>query len=189
MRESLRTALQAGAIGLSTGLAYTNARQATIAEVKALVEVVGEEGGIYTTHMRNEREALFEAMDEAFETAEYGKVALVISHLKCADVENWGKSEHAIEKLEQAAARQPCNCDCYPYAACSTMLDFWRVSDKFDILVTWSKPHPEMGRKLLKEIAAEWDVDLTEATQRLMPAGRSITTWMKQTFDASWRTR
>ncbi|WP_110687130.1 N-acyl-D-amino-acid deacylase family protein [Salinicola aestuarinus] len=171
MRESLRKALQAGAIGLSSGLAYTNARQSTSEEVKALVEVVGKEGGLYATHMRNEREALFEAMDEAFETAAHGKVALVISHLKCADVENWGKTEHAIEKLEQAAARQPCNCDCYPYAACSTTLDLWRVSEAFDILVTWSKPHPEMGRKLLKDIAAEWAVDLTEAARRLMPAG------------------
>ncbi|KAA0019052.1 D-aminoacylase [Salinicola corii] len=171
MRQSLRTALRAGAIGLSTGLAYTNARQAPAGEVKALVEVVGEEGGIYTTHMRNERERLFEAMDEAFETARHGRVPLVISHLKCADVENWGKSEHAIEKLEAAAAEQPCNCDCYPYSACSTTLDLWRVSDEFDILITWSKPHPDQGRRLLTEIATEWGVDLTEAASRLMPAG------------------
>lgn len=171
MRQSLRTALRAGAIGLSTGLAYTNARQATTQEVKALVEVVGEEGGIYTTHMRNERELLFEAMDEAFETARHGRVPLVISHLKCADVENWGKSERAIEKLEAAAAEQPCNCDCYPYSACSTTLDLWRVSDDFEILITWSKPHPDQGRRLLTEIAADWGVNLTEAARRLMPAG------------------
>ncbi|WP_110692068.1 N-acyl-D-amino-acid deacylase family protein [Salinicola halophyticus] len=171
MRQSLRTALRAGAIGLSTGLAYTNARQAPAGEVKALVEVVGEEGGIYTTHMRNERELLFEAMDEAFDTARHGGVPLVISHLKCADVDNWGKSEHAIEKLEAAAAEQPCNCDCYPYSACSTTLDLWRVSDEFEILITWSKPHPEQGRRLLSDIAAEWEVDLTEAARRLMPAG------------------
>lgn len=171
MRENLRLALRGGAIGLSTGLAYTNARQAPISEIKALVEVVGEEGGIYTTHMRNEREALFDAMDEAFETARHGRVPLVISHLKCADVENWGKSEYAIKKLEVAALEQPCNCDCYPYSACSTTLDLWRVSDQFDILVTWSKPHPEQGRRLLNDIATEWDVDLTEAVRRLMPAG------------------
>jgi N-acyl-D-amino-acid deacylase len=171
MRQTLRTALRAGAIGLSTGLAYTNARQAPPGEVKALVEVVGEEGGIYTTHMRDEREQLFEAMDEAFDTARHGRVPLVISHLKCADVDNWGKSEHAIEKLEAAAAEQPCNCDCYPYSACSTTLDLWRVSDEFEILITWSKPHPDQSRRLLTEIAAEWDVDLTEAARRLMPAG------------------
>lgn len=171
MREALRTALRGGAIGLSTGLAYTNARLAPTQEVEALVEVVGEEGGLYTTHMRNEGEMLFEAMDEAFETARHGRVPLVISHLKCADVENWGKSEHAIEKLETAAREQPCNCDCYPYSACSTTLDLWRVSDQYDILVTWSKPHPEQARRLLGEIAAEWEVDLTEAARRLMPAG------------------
>jgi N-acyl-D-amino-acid deacylase len=171
MQQELRAALRGGAIGMSTGLAYTNARQATSDEVKALVEVVGEEGGIYTTHMRNERDMLFEAMDEAFETAQHGNVPLVISHLKCADVENWGKSKHAIEKLEAAAREQPCNCDCYPYSACSTTLDLWRVSDQFDILVTWSKPHPEQGRRLLSDIAAEWNVDLTETARRLMPAG------------------
>ncbi|MGP9764328.1 N-acyl-D-amino-acid deacylase family protein [Halomonas sp. AOP13-D3-9] len=171
MREALRLALRGGAIGLSTGLAYTNARQAPTSEVKALVEVVGEEGGIYTTHMRNEREMLFEAMDEAFETARHGRVPLVISHLKCADVENWGNSEHAIEMLEAAAREQPCNCDCYPYSACSTTLDLWRVSNEFDILITWSKPHPDQNRRLLSEIAAEWGVGLTDAASRLMPAG------------------
>lgn len=171
MREALRLALRGGAIGLSTGLAYTNARQAPTSEVKALVEVVGEEGGIYTTHMRNEREMLFESMDEAFETAQYGRVPLVISHLKCADADNWGKSEYAIEMLEEAALKQPCNCDCYPYAACSTTLDLWRVSDQFDILVTWSKPHPDQGRRLLADIATDWGVSLTDAAARLMPAG------------------
>lgn len=171
MRQALRTALRSGAIGLSTGLAYTNARQATTNEIKSLVEVVGEEGGIYTTHMRNERDLLFESMDESFETARHGCVPLVISHLKCADVENWGKSEHALEKLESAALEQPCNCDCYPYAACSTTLDLWRVSDEFDILITWSKPYPDQSKRLLSEIADEWDVDLTTAAGRLMPAG------------------
>ncbi|MFC0269602.1 N-acyl-D-amino-acid deacylase family protein [Kushneria aurantia] len=171
MQDTLRSALKAGAIGLSSGLAYTNARSAPESEVRALVEVVGEEGGIYTTHMRNERDQLFEAMDEAFATARHGRVPLVISHLKCAEPENWGNSEHALDKLEVAAGQQPCNCDCYPYAACSTTLDLWRVSERFDILVTWSKPHPEMGRRLLGEIAQEWGVELHEAAQRLMPAG------------------
>jgi N-acyl-D-amino-acid deacylase len=171
MRESLRVALRSGAIGFSTGLAYTNARQAPQSEIESLVEVLGEEGGVYTTHMRNERDQLFLSMEESFSTARHGNVPLVISHLKCAEKESWGKSSEALNKLEDASANQPCNCDCYPYSACSTTLDLWRVSDQYDIMITWSKTYPDLARKFLKDIAEEWGLDLIDAAKKLMPAG------------------
>lgn len=171
MGIALKAALEAGAIGLSSGLAYTNARQAPSSEMQSLVVIVGEHGALYTTHMRNEHDGLLNSLEESFSTARRAGADLVISHLKCAGAGNWGKAPIALEALEKAASQQPCNCDCYPYACSSTTLDAWRVDGEMEIYITWSEPHPEMARQTLKEIAAQWGVDQWQATERLRPAG------------------
>ncbi|MFV0454582.1 MAG: N-acyl-D-amino-acid deacylase family protein [Pseudomonas sp.] len=171
MRISLRQALADGAIGLSSGLAYINARHAPEAEMRALVEEVGAAGGIYTTHLRDEFAGLLDAMDEAVATARHGDAPLVISHLKCAGVGNWGTAPLALEKLEQAARHQTCHCDCYPYTAGSSTLDLGQVNDEIEIFITWSDPHPEMARQPLRAIADAWNVSLLDAARRLQPAG------------------
>ncbi|MDZ4735111.1 MAG: amidohydrolase family protein, partial [Rhodospirillaceae bacterium] len=66
MRGRLREALDAGAIGLSTGLAYRPAISAPTSEISALAELLAPAGAIHTTHMRNESAEVDAAMDEAF---------------------------------------------------------------------------------------------------------------------------
>ncbi|PWC22492.1 D-aminoacylase [Brenneria roseae subsp. roseae] len=171
MCETLEGALNAGAIGLSSGLAYTNAKQAPAKEMQRLVDIVGAHGALYTTHMRNEHDGLLDSLQESFSTARRAGADLVISHLKCAGAGNWGRAPLALAALEKAAREQPCNCDCYPYAASSTTLDAWRVDGEMEIFITWSEPHPEMARQTLKEIAEQWGVDQWQATERLRPAG------------------
>ena len=171
MRTALAQALDEGAIGMSSGLAYKNARHAPLEEMHALVDEVGRHGALYTTHLRDEFAGLPEAMEEAFDTARHGNAELVISHLKCAGVGNWGNAPLALERLENAALTQTCHCDCYPYTAGSSTLDLGQVTDEIDIFITWSEPHPEMARRPLDEIARAWDVSLMEAATRLQPAG------------------
>jgi len=171
MCVALEGALDAGAIGLSSGLAYTNAKQAPMAEMQRLVDIVGAHGALYTTHMRNEHDGLLDSLQESFATARNAGADLVISHLKCAGAGNWGRAPLALAALEKAAGEQSCNCDCYPYSASSTTLDAWRVDGVMEIYITWSDPHPDMARQTLKDIAAQWGVDQWEATERLRPAG------------------
>lgn len=171
MEVLLRQALDEGALGLSSGLAYRNAIHAPTSEMAPLVAAVGYSGGVYTTHLRDEFAGLLDAMDEAFATARAGQVPLVISHLKCAGAGNWGGAGKALSKLEMAAQHQHAHCDCYPYTAGSSTLDLGQVTDEIEITITWSKPHPEQARRPLKEIAAEWEVSLLEAARRLQPAG------------------
>lgn len=171
MCVALEGALDAGAIGLSSGLAYTNAKQAPMAEMQRLVDIVGAHGALYTTHMRNEHDGLLDSLQESFATARNAGADLVISHLKCAGAGNWGRAPLALAALEKAAGEQSCNCDCYPYSASSTTLDAWRVDGVMEIYITWSDPHPDMARQTLKDIAAHWGVDQWEATERLRPAG------------------
>ncbi|MFO6425383.1 N-acyl-D-amino-acid deacylase family protein [Motilimonas sp. KMU-193] len=171
MRQQLRQAMAQGALGLSSGLAYASAHQASTDEVMALVAELADFNGIYTTHMRTEFDAILEAMEEAFSTAEHGGVPLIISHLKCAGAANWGRTTETLAYLEQQASKQKVACDCYPYSASSSTLDLNQVTEDFDIFITWSDPEPSQAGRLLKEIAADWQVSLMTAAKRLQPAG------------------
>jgi amidohydrolase/N-acyl-D-amino-acid deacylase len=171
MQAQLREALDHGALGLSTGLAYQNANAAPTEEVLALAEPLAGAGGLYCTHLRTEFIEILDAMDEAFRIGRHARVPVVISHLKCAGVPNYGRSGEVLAALDGARGTQPAGCDCYPYTASSSTLDLKQVTDEIDIMVTWSEPHPQMGGKLLADIATEWGTDLIEAARRLQPAG------------------
>lgn len=171
MREQLQESLEAGALGLSTGLAYASAFNADTDEVLQLSEELTAFGAVYTTHLRSEFEPVLEAMDEAFLIGRHAQAPVIISHLKCAGAGNWGRSPQLLASLEQAAKSHPVGCDCYPYAASSSTLDLKQVTDAFRITITWSTPHPEVGGRDLQDIAAEWGVSLLDAARRLQPAG------------------
>ncbi len=171
MRAQLREALDGGALGLSSGLAYLSANAAPTEEVLALAEMLAAAGAIYTTHMRTETEGILEAMSEAFHIGRQSIVPVVISHLKCAGIANWGRSKEILRALDTARASQPVGCDCYPYAAGSSTLDLRQVDERVEIMITWSTPHPEMAGRTLAQIAESWNVEQIEAARRLQPAG------------------
>jgi N-acyl-D-aspartate/D-glutamate deacylase len=171
MRTQLEEALDHGALGLSTGLAYGSAYEASTEEVASLAEPLAVAGALYTTHMRTEFDAILEAMDEAYHIGKHARVPVVISHLKCAGPSNWGRSAEVLASLEGARKYQPVGCDCYPYSRSSSTLDLKQVTGDIDITITWSTPHPEQAGKLIKDIAAQWGVSQQEAGKRLQPAG------------------
>lgn len=171
MRAQLQTALDGGALGLSSGLAYASAAAASTAEVLALAEPLAKAGALYVTHMRSESETILEAMHEAFSIGRQSHVPVVISHFKCAGIANWGRGSEVLHALEQAREAQPVGCDCYPYAAGSSTLDLRQVDPRIEITITWSTPHPEQAGRSLASIAAAWSVAQIEAAQRLQPAG------------------
>lgn len=171
MRTQLQNALDAGAIGLSTGLAYLSANSATTEEVLALAEPLAAANAVYTTHLRSETEPILEAMQEAFTIGRANHAPVVVSHLKCAGIANWGRSSEVLSTLESAQSSQPAGCDCYPYAAGSSTLDLRQVDERVRITITWSEPHPEMAGKDLSEIAAAWNFSQLEAARQLRPAG------------------
>jgi N-acyl-D-amino-acid deacylase len=121
--------------------------------------------------MRTEGDAILDAMHEAFETGRVSKVPVIVSHLKCAGIVNWGRSGEVLQVLDEARRDQQIGCDCYPYAAASTILDLRQVDERVNITITWSTPHAEVAGKSLTEIAAEWNVTQQEAARRLQPAG------------------
>lgn len=171
MRTQLIESLENGALGLSSGLAYLSANGATTEEITALARPLAEAGAVYTTHMRSESQTILDAMHEAFEIGHLSKVPVIISHLKCAGIDNWGRSGEVLHALDAARHRQQIGCDCYPYAAGSSTLDLRQVDERVKITITWSMPHPESAGQLLKEIAEGWGISQLEAARQLQPAG------------------
>ena len=171
MRTQLCEALDGGALGLSSGLAYLSANAATTEEVMALARLLALAGAVYTTHLRSETEAILDAMHEAFEIGRLNRVPVIVSHLKCAGIANWGRSGEVLHALEAARCSQQIGCDCYPYAAGASTLDPRQVDERVTITITWSTPHPEIAGQSLKEIAEGWDITQMEAARMLRPAG------------------
>jgi N-acyl-D-aspartate/D-glutamate deacylase len=171
MRAQLREALQHGALGLSSGLAYRSAIAASTAEVLSLAQPLAAASAIYVTHMRTEADAILDAMRESFTIGRESRVPVIVSHLKCAGVDNWGRSEEVLHALEAARKEQRVGCDCYPYAAGSSTLDLRQVDPRVKITITWSTPHPDEAGKTLESIAEQWGVTQIDAARRLQPAG------------------
>jgi N-acyl-D-aspartate/D-glutamate deacylase len=171
MRASLKQALQEGALGMSSGLAYASAYASLESEVLSLSEELAQFGGIYSTHMRTEFEGILDALDESFRIGRHAKVAVIISHLKCAGAGNWGRTVEVLEKMDKIVKEQDIACDCYPYSASSSTLDLKQVTDDFDIFITWSESHPELAGKMLKDIATSLNLSLLETAKALQPAG------------------
>jgi N-acyl-D-amino-acid deacylase len=171
MRAQLLESLQNGALGLSSGLAYLSAYSAPPEEILSLAEPLANAGAVYVSHMRTEAEKILDAMSEVFQVGRKRRVPVIISHLKCAGVANWGRSGEVLDALDAARAEQHVQCDCYPYTASSSTLDLRQVDERVPILITWSTPHPEMAGQYLQQIAGTWGRSLVDAARQLQPAG------------------
>lgn len=171
MGKALKLALEQGAKGLSSGLAYASAKEAPPAELFALARELKTFDAVYATHLRTEFGGILDAMSEAFELGRESDVAVVISHLKCAGKPNWGRAKEVLSHLTAAQQHQPIACDCYPYSASSSTLDLAQVTDEIEIFVTWSDPYPQVAGQTLQQIADHWQMSLLDTATRLQPAG------------------
>ncbi|MGH9523767.1 MAG: N-acyl-D-amino-acid deacylase family protein, partial [Terriglobales bacterium] len=118
MRALVDQAMQQGSIGVSTALQYAPAPYATTEELIALAKEASKYGGIYATHMRNEGNGEFKAMDEAFRIAREAHIPVEIWHLKAAGKPNWGRMPQIVAKINEArASGLDITADTYAYTA------------------------------------------------------------------------
>lgn len=177
MRDHIRTALDQGACGFSTGLIYHPGRYSDTDEVIALASVAREFDALYTTHMRNEGDKLLEAVDESLTIASNSGVHLHISHHKAAGEPNWGKVGESLAKIDQAiAGGQPVTLDVYPYTAGSgRMIEYFnleRPSVAFAkvIRIASCPAFREFEGRMLVDIAAERGLDLADTVRLILTA-------------------
>jgi N-acyl-D-amino-acid deacylase len=171
MREDLAEALGAGALGLSTGLAYPPSRYAPTSEVVALARDVAAAGRLFTTHMRDEAGGVVSSVAETISIARDSGVRTLISHHKCCGEGNFGLSATTLAMIAEARESLNIDLDVYPYTASSTVLLERVAKESRCVTVSWSDSHPEMAGRDLEEIAAGWGTDAMTALDRLRPGG------------------
>jgi N-acyl-D-amino-acid deacylase len=86
MKELLAASMAAGAAGLSTGLVYPPGCYSSTEEIVALARVVAPFHGIYTSHVRGERETIVAAVEEAALVGREAGLPVEVSH----NVPKWG---------------------------------------------------------------------------------------------------
>ena len=84
-------ALNAGALGLSSGLFTPPGCYAAAPEMIALGHVLKRHNAGYFTHLRDESNKVIEAVAEAIAIAENCGVHVEIVHFKCSGTDNWGQ--------------------------------------------------------------------------------------------------
>ena len=126
MKALVRTAMDQGAFGLSSGLFYTPGSYARTEEVIELTKVAAARGGLYTSHIRDEGDynvGVVAAVEEVIRIAEEAGTIGIVSHAKALGPDNWGLG-HAITHRIAAARDRGVQvyADQYPYEASSTSL-------------------------------------------------------------------
>jgi len=123
MKKMVAESLEEGAFGMSSGLIYPPGLFSRTPEMVELCKVVARMGGVYTTHMRGETDAVIDSVMESILVGEQSDVAVEISHHKTAGRDNWGKSSQTLGLIDEARQRGlDVTCDVYPYIAASTIL-------------------------------------------------------------------
>ncbi len=124
MINEVRRGLRAGACGLSSGLEYAPGAFAGTDELIRLAAILKDSGLPYATHLRDEADGVFGALEEAIHIGRRAGVPVEISHLKAQGTRNWWKTPQLLETIERAdsAATAGVGFDVYPYVAYSTSL-------------------------------------------------------------------
>jgi N-acyl-D-amino-acid deacylase len=124
MVDLTRQGMQAGAVGLSSGLYYAPGSYSKTAEVVAMARATAPFGGVYSSHIRDEADysiGVVAAVQEVIDIAEQGGVTGVVSHMKALGPASWGLSKTLIERIEAARGRGvQVFADQYPYEASGT---------------------------------------------------------------------
>lgn len=183
MRKMVAEGMEAGAVGMSTGLVYEPGRYSDTDEVVALAEEVAARSGIYVSHMRNEGDGLLEAVEETIGIGRSAGCGVEVSHHKAVGKDNWGKVTQSLEMIEAARADGiDVTADQYPYTARSTMLFALVQNGTFgsgsggamgrsspdEVLLCSVPGSPELEGRTLQSFVEEWDLPGEDAANRIL---------------------
>ena len=189
----LEAEMEAGALGLSTGLEYDPGSFSSTEELIELAKVAAAHGGRYLSHIRSEDQYFWEAIDEAITIGREADLPVRVSHIKLAMTRWWGQSERLLAKLDVARnAGVDITADIYPYRAWQTGF-MWlstlfpdRDLDRRDgaeyilndmlspegILLPEYVPDPDYSGMTIEEISAIRETDPETTLMDLLKADR-----------------
>ena len=199
MQATLQEGLDAGALGLSSGLVYDPGRHSTTDELVELASIMRGTGGLYATHMRDEGNALLASVGEAIEIGERAGVAVQISHHKASGRPAWGLVNRSLKLIEQAQARGlAVHADQYPYTAGSTVLHAVLRDGRFgggigpmrpeDIAIASTASHPEWEGRTMAELGALMGCEPEVAAARILAEDSGVTVILHMMTEEDVRT-
>ena len=159
MQDLLDEALQAGALGLSSGLFTTPGGYAEAAEMLALGRVLQRYGAGYAPHVRDEANRVFEAVREAIAVGEQCNIHVQIAHLKLSGTDNWGGAARLLAEIQAARQRGvQVDCDQYPYTTASNplrnLLPTWVQAGGMEAMLQ-RLADPQVRERIRRDIAAD----------------------------------
>jgi len=123
MKLLVRAAMKEGAMGVGSSLIYPPAFFAKTNELVELCKEASRYNGMYISHIRNEGNKLFEAVDELMTISKEANIPAEIYHFKASGKDNWWKVDSLIKKIDRARAEGlPITADMYTYRASATGL-------------------------------------------------------------------
>ena len=123
VKQNLKEALDAGALGVTMGLAYIPENNYSFEELVEVLSPMKNRGIPLSTHIRGEGNILVKAIDEVCRLAVELNVPLNVSHFKAVGKQNWGKHlDESIAILQETGTKIRVTCDVYPYLAGSSLL-------------------------------------------------------------------
>lgn len=133
MKQLVEQAMRDGAVGLSSGLEYETGKPASTDEMIALARAASAFGGIYISHIRDEADKTFEALNEAIQIGREARLPVQISHIKLGSVAVWGRAAEAVALINRArSSGLDVTADCYPYDAWSSTIRVLIPSGRHD---------------------------------------------------------
>jgi len=157
MKAMVATAMDDGALGLSTGLYYAPQSYAATDEVIALAREAAQRGGVYDSHLRDESSytiGLLGAVQEILRIGREAGLPVHIAHIKALGIDVWGQSDSVIALVKRAQrAGQEVTADQYPYLASGTgvgasLLPRWAEAGGRDSLMARIR-NPEQRDRLV----------------------------------------
>jgi N-acyl-D-amino-acid deacylase len=118
MKRLIAQAMQEGAMGLSTALLEPPSSLATTANLIELAKTAKQYGGVYSSHIRDEGEGVFRAVDEAIQVGKGAGIPVDIIHMKIAHKKLWGRANEIIAMVQKARDEgYNIRANVYPYTA------------------------------------------------------------------------
>lgn len=146
MAVLLKHEMDAGALGLSTGLEYDPGIYSDRAEVIALAKVAAAAGGRYASHIRSEDRWFWDSIDEIIAVGREARLPVQVSHVKLGMIPLWGQTDSLLKVLDAARASGiDITADIYPYPYWHSTLTVLFPKRDFD--------NRAEAEKVLREIA------------------------------------
>jgi N-acyl-D-amino-acid deacylase len=124
----LHTEMEAGALGLGSGLEYDPGSFSAPEELVELARVAASHEGRYISHIRSEDQYFWEAIDEVINIGREAQIPVQVSHIKLAMTRWWGQAARLTSKLDEArASGVDISADIYPYRAWNSGFSWLRT--------------------------------------------------------------